>query len=424
MSVETTAPAGGSILVVGGGISGLTTALEAAEVGYEVYIVEKSPSLGGRVAQLNQYFPKLCPPTCGLEINYRRIKDNPKVKTFTMAEVEKVTGSAGNYDVTIKVSPRYVTSKCTCCGECANVCETEIDNEYNFGMNKSKAAYLPHEMAYPQRYVIDPSIIGTEEAQKCKEACKYNAIDLDMEAKTFTLKVGSVVWATGWEPYDATKIDNLGFGRYPNIITNMMMERIASGNGPTQGKILRPSDDKAPESVVFVQCAGSRDENHLPYCSYICCMASLKQATYVRAQYPDAKIYIYYIDMRTPGYRYEKFYKKVKEDKNIFFIKGKVAEVDEDDNGNITVVAEDAVSGEKIRQKADLVVLATGMQPTAAKAKPNADLKISEYGFIQNDFDKGGMFAVGCANKPLDVVSSNQNATGMALKAIQTVKRS
>lgn len=424
MSVEATAPAGGSILVVGGGISGLTTALEAAEVGYEVYIVEKTPSLGGRVAQLNQYFPKLCPPTCGLEINYRRIKDNPRVKTFTMADIEKVEGTKGNYDVTIKVNPRYVTTNCTCCGECADVCEAEIDNEYNFGMNKSKAAYLPHVMAYPQRYVIDPSIIGTEEAEKCKAACKYNAVDLEMEAKTFTLKVGSVVWATGWEPYDATKIDNLGFGRYPNIVTNMMIERMASGNGPTEGKIMRPSDDKAPETIAFVQCAGSRDENHLPYCSYICCMASLKQATYVRAQYPDAKIYIYYIDMRTPGNRYEKFYKKLKEDENIFFVKGKVAEVGEDEDGNITVVAENAVSGEKIRQTVDMAVLATGMQPTAAKEKPNADLKISENGFIVNDFENGGMFAVGCANKPLDVLSSNQNATGMALKAIQTVKRS
>ncbi|PID77838.1 MAG: heterodisulfide reductase subunit A [Deltaproteobacteria bacterium] len=424
MSVEATASAGGSILVVGGGISGLTTALEAAEVGYEVYIVEKSPSLGGRVAQLNQYFPKLCPPTCGLEINYRRIKDNPRVKTFTMAEVEKVEGSAGNYDVKIKVSPRFVTAKCTCCGECARVCETEVDNEYNFGMNKSKGAYLPHEMAYPQRYVIDPSIIGTEDAQKCREACKYDAVDLDMEVKVFSLKVGSVVWATGWEPYDASKIDNLGFGRYPNIVTNMMLERMAAGNGPTEGKILRPSDDKEPESIAFVQCAGSRDENHLPYCSYICCMASLKQATYIRSQYPDADIYIYYIDMRTPGNRYEKFYRKLKEDKKIFFIKGKVAEVDEDEDGKIIVVAENAVSGEKRGQKVDMVVLATGMQPSSVKEKPGADLKISEYGFIQNDFEEGGMFAVGCANKPLDVVSSNQNATGIALKAIQTVKRS
>jgi quinone-modifying oxidoreductase subunit QmoA len=238
-------------------------------------------------------------------------------------------------------------------------------------------------------------------------------------------KVGRVVWATGWEPYDAHRIDNLGFGQYDNIITNMMMERLASPNGPTGGKILRPSDDKAPESVAFVQCAGSRDENHLPYCSYICCMASLKQATYVREQYPDAKIYIFYIDIRSPGDRYEKFYKKIKEDENVFFIKGKVAEVSEDpDTKNITVVAENAVTGEKIHQTVEMAVLATGMQPTAANAKLPADLKVNEDGFIINDFEKGGMFAAGCANKPADVVSSNQNATGMALKAIQTlVKR-
>jgi quinone-modifying oxidoreductase subunit QmoA len=211
---------------------------------------------------------------------------------------------------------------------------------------------------------------------------------------------------------------------YSNIITNMMMERMAAPNGPTQGAIQRPSDDKAPESVAFVQCAGSRDENHLPYCSYICCMASLKQATYIRAQYPDAKIYIYYIDLRAPGQRYEKFYNKIKEDKNVFFIKGKVAEVAEDaQTNNITVVAENAVTGEKIRQTVDMVVLATGMQPTASTAKLPADLTYTEDGFIVNDFDKGGMFAAGCANKPADVVSSNQNATGMALKAIQTLVR-
>jgi quinone-modifying oxidoreductase subunit QmoA len=204
------------------------------------------------------------------------------------------------------------------------------------------------EMAFPARFVLSPQIIGTEDAKRCKEACKYDAIDLEMEAKTIKLQVGAIVWATGWEPYDAKKIDNLGFGLYPNIITNMMMERLAAPNGPTQGKILRPSDDQPPESVAFVQCAGSRDENHLPYCSYICCMASLKQATYVRAQYPEAKIYIFYIDMRTPGYRYERFYKNIKEDKNVFFIKGKVAEVSEDpETKQITVVAENAVTGEK-----------------------------------------------------------------------------
>jgi quinone-modifying oxidoreductase subunit QmoA len=422
MTEEQTVPASGSILVVGGGISGLTTALEAAEVGYEVFLVEKNPFLGGRVAQLNQYFPKLCPPTCGLEINFRRIKDNPRIKVLTLAEVEKVDGSPGNYDVAIKVNPRYVNENCTCCGDCAAASQTEIDSEFDFGMKKNNGAYLPFEMAFPSRFVISPEIIGSDDAQRCKEACKYDAIDLDMAAKTLNLNVGAIVWATGWQPYDATKIDNLGFGQYPNIITNMMMERLAAPNGPTKGKIVRPSDDKEPESVAFVQCAGSRDENHLPYCSYICCMASLKQATYVRERYPQAKIYVFYIDLRTPGYRYEKFYEKIKEDENIFFIKGKVAEVSEDPaNKNITVVAENAVTGEKIHQTVEMVVLATGMQPTTATDKLPADLTYSEDGFIINNFENGGMFATGCANKPADVVSSNQNATGMALKAIQTL---
>jgi quinone-modifying oxidoreductase subunit QmoA len=424
MTEEKAAPASGSILVVGGGISGLTTTLEAAEVGYEVFLVEKNPYLGGRVAQLNQYFPKLCPPTCGLEINFRRIKDNPRIRTFTLAEVEKIEGAPGNYTVSIRLNPRYVNENCTCCGDCADACQTEISSEFNFGMNKTKAAYLPFEMAFPARYVLAPEIIGTDDAQRCKEACKYDAVDLDMAPKTITLQVGAVVWATGWAPYDATKIDNLGFGQYENIITNMMMERMASPNGPTKGQVLRPSDGKAPESVAFVQCAGSRDENHLPYCSYICCMASLKQATYVRERYPDAKIYIFYIDIRSPGQRYEKFYQKVKEDENIFLIKGKVAAVSEDPaTQKVTVTAENAVTGEKMHQEADLVVLATGMQPTAADLQLPAELQMTEDGFFLNDFAKGGMFAAGCAAKPADVVTSNQNATGMALKAIQTLVR-
>jgi quinone-modifying oxidoreductase, subunit QmoA len=424
MTNDKAAPVSGSIMVVGGGIAGLTTALEAAEVGYEVYLVEKNPYLGGRVAQLNQYFPKLCPPTCGLEINFRRIKDNPRITVLTLAEVESVSGEPGDYSVSVKVSPRYVNENCTVCGECASACEMEISNEFNFGMDRIKGAYLPFEMAYPARYVISPQIIGTDDAEKAKAACKYDAVDLEMEAKTLDLKVGSIVWATGWEPYDATRIDNLGFGQYDNIITNMMMERMASPNGPTKGRILRPSDDEAPKSVAFVQCAGSRDENHLPYCSYICCMASLKQATYVRERYPEAKIYIFYIDMRAPGQRYEKFYNTIKEDENVSFIKGKVAEVNEDPaTRQVTVVAEDAVGGEKVRQTVDMVVLATGMQPTAANIKLPADLAVTEDGFFINDFDKGGMFAAGCANKPADVVSSNQNATGMALKAIQTLAR-
>ena len=309
MTENAAAPASGSIMVVGGGISGLTAALEAAEVGYEVFLVEKNPYLGGRVAQLNQYFPKLCPPTCGLEINFRRIKDNPLIKVFTMSEVEKVEGAPGNYSVSLKINPRYVNENCTCCGACAEACETEIDSFFDFGMQKIKGAHLPFEMAFPARFVIHQSVKeSSADAQRVKDACQYDAVDFDMTPKTINLQAGSIIWATGWEPYDAKKMTNLRYGENANIITNMMMERMASPNGPTKGDIKRPSDGKAPESIAFVQCAGSRDENHLTYCSYICCMASLKQATYVRERYPDAKIYIFYIDMRAPGLRYEKFY--------------------------------------------------------------------------------------------------------------------
>ena len=423
MTTDKSTPTSGSIMVIGGGISGLTAALEAAEVGYEVFLIEKEPFLGGRVSQLNQYFPKLCPPSCGLEINYRRIKDNRKIRTYTLAEVVKVTGQPGDYTVTVQMNPRFINENCTACGECVQVCPVERSNPFNFGMDKTKAVYKTTDMAFPSRYAIDAATCKGTACGKCLEACKYGAIELDMKPKTVDLHVGSIIWATGWEPYDASKIDNLGFGVCQNIITNMMLERLASPNGPSQGRITRPSDGKEPASVAFVQCAGSRDEKHLPYCSYICCMASLKHATYIRERNPEAKVYIFYIDLRAPGYKYEKFYKKIKEDANVFFIKGKVAEVRDAAGGQVTVVAENAVTGEKTEQTVDMVVLATGMQPTAANVKLPADLQYNEDGFIINDFAKGGMFAAGCANKPADVVSCNQNATGMALKAIQTLKR-
>jgi quinone-modifying oxidoreductase subunit QmoA len=319
------------------------------------------------------------------------------------------------------LNPRYVNEKCTCCGECAEACSVKFPNEFDFEMGTIKGAYIWPGMAFPMRYVISPKIIGTEDAQKCLEACKYDAVELDMQPETLSLKVGAIIWATGWKPYDASKIDNLGF-EYENVITNMMMERLGAPNGPTQGRIVRPSDSKAISKIGFVQCAGSRDENHLPYCSYICCMASLKQAMYVREQYPEAQIYIYYIDIRAPGYRYERFYRNVKADENIFLIKGKVAEVTEDeDTKDITVVAEDAVTGEKVQETVDMLVLATGMVPNTADTKLPGGVTCDPDGFVISDLAQGGMFATGCAVKPLDVVSSNQHATGMALKAIQTL---
>ncbi len=411
----------GAILVVGGGISGLTSALEAAEVGNDVFLVEKTASFGGRVAQLNQYFPKLCPPSCGLEINFRRVKDNRKIRTYTMTTVKAVSGTPGNYEVTLETSPRYVNSNCTACGDCSEACPDEIANEFNFGMDQTKAAYLPHEMAFPRRYVINKDALSAEGAEAVKEACKYNAVDLDMETKEVTINVASVIWATGWTPYDATKMDNLKFGQSNAIVTNMMIERMAAPSGPTGGAIVRPGDNKEIESIAFVQCAGSRDENHLEYCSHICCMASLKQMTYVRERYPDAKIYVFYIDLRTPG-KYEKFREKLTADENASFIKGKVADIIPEADGGVTVIAEDAVSGAKIKQAVDMAVLATGMQPSVEVDGNSVELNMDDNSFIISD-NENAMFAAGCAKKAADVVTSAQSSTAAALKAIQVSRR-
>jgi quinone-modifying oxidoreductase subunit QmoA len=412
-------PVSGGILVVGGGISGLTAALEAAEVGTDVFLVEKNPYLGGRVAQLNQYFPKLCPPSCGLEINFKRIKNNRRIRVYTMTEVKNVSGSAGSYQVTLETRPRYVNNNCTCCNACVEACPEERDNEFNFNMDKTKAIYRPHDMAFPMKYVIDMD--ACTKCGKCVEACKYEAIELDMEAKSFTLDVASIVWATGWNPYDANKMDNLKFGQSNAIITNMMMERLAAPNGPTEGKILRPGDNKEPESFAFVQCAGSRDENHLEYCSYICCMASLKQITYIRERYPEAKVSVYYIDLRTPG-KYEKFREKLMADEKISFIKGKVADIIPEADGGVTVVAENAVTGAKVQEKVDMAILATGMAPAIQSEGGTLGLQMDPNGFLLGDAD-AGMIAAGCAKKAADVVTSNQSATAAALKAIQVLRR-
>ena len=409
----------GAVLVVGGGISGMTAALEAAEVGKDVFLVEKNPYLGGRVAQLNQYFPKLCPPSCGMEINFQRIKKNRKLRTYTMTTVKGISGAPGNYEVTLETAPRFVNSNCTACNACAEACPEERGNAFNFNMDKTKAIYKAHEMSFPMRYVIDPS--ACTKCGKCVEACKYDAVELEMPAKTFTLNVAAIVWATGWNPYDPTRMENLKFNSSDAIITNMMMERMTAPAGPTAGKILRPGDNKEPQSFAFVQCAGSRDENHLEYCSYICCMASMKQITYIRERYPEAAITVFYIDLRTPG-KYEKFREKLLADPKISFIKGKVADIIAEADGGVTLVAENAVTGDKIRQKVDLAILATGMEPAAKSMGSAFGLAMDTNGFIVSDVDKA-MIAAGCAKKASDVVTATQNATAAALKAIQASRR-
>jgi quinone-modifying oxidoreductase subunit QmoA len=412
-----------TILVVGGGMAGMSAALEAAEAGYDVVLIEKNPYLGGRVAQLNQYFPKLCPPYCGLEINFKRMKNSPLIRFYTMCEVDKISGSVGDFTVTLKQRPRYVNEKCTACGECAKATSLEIDDPFNYGMRKIKAAYVPYDMALPLRYVIDPVVAQSDEAQKVQDSCPYGAIEMDMAEKTFDLPAGAIIWATGWQPYDPTKMDLYDFDQHPNVITNVMMERLAAKAGPTEGRILRPSDGKEPKTVAFVQCAGSRDENHLGYCSGICCLASLKHATYVRDRVPDAKVMIFFIDIRATD-RMEDFFNIVKLDEKVEFFKGKVAQITENpSNGNPILKVENTMTEELSEIEVDLAVLATGMQPTTSVEPAPTRIDYDDYGFIARSSGVPGIVGAGCVRTPVGVAESVTDGTGAALKAIQAITR-
>lgn len=413
-----------TILVVGGGISGMTAAIEAAECGKDVILLEKNPSLGGRVSQLYKYFPKLCYPTCGMEINLRRIKVNPRLKVLTQAQVTEVSGETGNYTVKVTLSPRYVNASCTACGDCERAVTAEFADEHNYNLGKRKGAYLPFNMAYPQRYVLDPRIIGTPDAEKAKTACRYNAIDLTLQEQTLQLNVGAIIWATGWKPYDANKIQPYGYDRFANVITSVELERMMDKMGPTQGKILRPSDGKEAKNIAFIQCAGSRDRNYLRHCSRICCMASLKQSTYVREQYGDAgKATIYYIDIRAID-RFEDFYQKVKQDSTVSFVKSKVASITVDKTSGDPILNGVNTEGyHRYSNRYDLVVLAVGMEPSVDFSKVAPQLKLNQDGFIEADPFNGGMFAAGCAADALDVNRAVQHATASALRAIQVVNQ-
>jgi quinone-modifying oxidoreductase subunit QmoA len=413
----------GSLLVIGGGIAGLTAAIEAAEAGHDVYIVERGPSLGGRVARFHKYFPKLCPPQCGLEINFRRIRSGHRqIKVFTLASIASVSGGPGSYEAEVELHPRFILEdRCIACGKCAEACPVERPSEFDYGMRTTRAAYLPSSMAFPMKYVIDgEACLGAQACGVCAEVCPTDAVVLEQQPRSITLLAGSIVLATGWRPYSLSKLGLLGGGQVPDVISNVMMERLAAPDGPTQGRLLRPSDGREARRVAFVQCAGSRDRNHLPYCSSICCLGSLKQASYLREAYPDdGEAWIFYIDIRAPGV-HEDFYHRLWADPNVHFVKGKVARVRRVGE-EVEVEADDMISGHKLRASFDMVVLATGMQPSLAdRSIPGLPVSVDEHGFAQENRE-AGIFVAGVAKRPVDVMSSTRDGTAAALKAHQRI---
>jgi quinone-modifying oxidoreductase subunit QmoA len=400
-------------LIIGGGMAGITAAVELAEIGREVILVEKLPYLGGQVARVNEYFPKLCPPYCGLEINFKRIRSNPRIRVITDSVVESITGNPGAFTAVVAGKPEMVTAACTACGDCSEICPVTAPDPFNYGMSDRKAIALPHELAFPSRYNIDENACEKEDCGKCVEVCKYNAINLSAQPQKQEIQAGHVIFCTGWEPYNAAKLKDFSWQKSPDILTNVMMERLGAPNGPTGGKILRPSDREPARSVAFIQCAGSRDENHQRYCSAVCCSASLKQALYFTRQNKENRADIFYIDLRVTG-RNEDFLANVQDNEQIRLIKGKPVRV-EIQGDKLQVEVEDILSGRKIHNNYDLVVLATGITPNIPDL---AMIRTDEDGFIDKNQLEDGFSAGGCCTDPKDVAYTVRESTGLVINAL------
>jgi quinone-modifying oxidoreductase subunit QmoA len=408
-----------SLLVIGAGIAGITAALEAAEAGAEVTLVEREAAVGGRVLRLNNYFPKMCPPSCGMEINTRRLERNLRIRVLTGARVTGAEQKDGGWAVEITSDPAFVNDKCTACGDCENACTTEVDDPHNLGMSKAKAIRLPHPNAWPNRYVFDRAAVADDEAKKIADTCTYNAIDLEAAESTVSVEVSAVVVATGWKPYPLENLEELG-GGFSDVIANVQMERMASVSGPTSGKIQKPSNGEAPANVAFVQCAGSRDVNHLNYCSGVCCLASLKQAQYVKEQLPEAEVTMYYIDRRAPG-RNEDVLLKVAAMDGVKLTKGKVGRIEEA-GGKLILHVEDVENETILEAEHDLVVLATGMVPNAVDDDLAVFSRKDDDGFVLDDMGSNVIVA-GVARRPEDVAASVRDATGAAARALVAAGR-
>jgi quinone-modifying oxidoreductase subunit QmoA len=401
------------VLVIGAGIAGVSVAVESAEARREVVLVESEPVIGGRVIRSYHYFPKMCPPTCGMELNTRRVERSPRVRVLTGTTVTSATRANGSWKVTLRREPAYVNDRCTACAACSEVCPVKVSDPMNLGMQEVPAVRLPYPSAWPHRFVLDREACS-DGCRACVDACEYDAIDLQAQPIEEEHEVSAVVIATGWRPYPLEKLEELGGGRFPDVIANVNMERLASPWGPTGGKILRFSNGEPPRRVAFVQCAGSRDVNHLAYCSDVCCLASLKQALYVKEQLPEAEVTIYYIDRRTPG-RNEELLTRMTGTEGVRLVKGKVGKVEPGSDGDLMLKLEDVESGTLEEAHADLVVLATGMVPNVGDELP-FPVNVDQDGFALDDLP-AGLTVAGVARRPQDVISSVRDATGAAARA-------
>ena len=430
-------------LVIGGGIAGITAALDIADAGFPVDIVEKDYTVGGKMAKLDKTFPTLDCASCIVTPKMTEVSQNPNIRILSASEVCRVSGYIGNFEIDIKRHPRYVDeTKCTGCGACIEKCPNKkVPNSFNLGLNNRKAIDIPFAQAVPKVANIDANYClhmkGLANGKDnvcgfCEKACAAGAIKFDQKEEIITEKYGAIIVATGYNPISLEKFDEYAYNQSPDVVSSLEFERLCNASGPTNGHLLRPSDGKEPKTIVFVQCVGSRcsadsTKGH-EYCSKICCMYTAKHAILTRDHYPDTNCYVFYIDVRTPGKLFDEFYRRAVEQYGVHYIKGQVGKVTPQSDGTLDVQGSDLILNKQIHIKADMVVLAASIEPDKS-ARPLATMLTTS--MDNNDFfleahaklrpvesPTAGIFLAGCCQGPKDIPETVTQSSGAAAKAI------
>jgi heterodisulfide reductase subunit A len=414
-------------LIIGGGIAGIQAALDLADTGFKVYLIEKEPSIGGRMAQIDKTFPTMDCSICILAPKMSDVGRHTNIELLSNSEVAEVEGYIGNFKVKVVKKPRYVlTELCNGCGECANICPIELPNEFDTALAPRKAIYVSFPQAVPLTYLID--IDHCLRCYKCVDACMPGAIDFAQKPEEVELEVGTIIISTGADAYDPTPLAEYGYLKSPNVITSLEFERLINAGGPSRGHLLRLSDMKIPSSVAFIQCVGSRsDRSERPYCSNVCCMNTIKDSLLIKEHWPKTKIYVFYTDIRAFGKGFEDLYRRAKME-GVTFIRGLPAEIVEDKkDNNIHVKGENTLLRKLYDVKVEMVVLSIGIEPKrdSAVIQRLFNLSRTSDGFFMEahpklrpvDTPTGGVFLAGCAESPKDIKDSVTQASAAAARA-------